>query len=328
MRCRHGGRLAATALVLLCAASGAYAAPPPAPNSTPAPAGGEDPKKLEEALARFNRGQDLYRERNFPAALTEFRRAYEAAPNYRVFYNIGQVCFQMQDYVCALQSFERYLAEGGADVPEARRQSVQSELAPLRARIGSVEIRANVPGAEISVDDVVVGVTPLAAPVVVGAGRHKVVATLVDRSPVTRVVDVAGQDHAVVELTLASLRAPSVEPTRPALPPPAAEPTASRMTTASWVGYGVGAGLLVGGGILGGLALSSASDVNGTTYPDTASAGSDKSRTTAFAATSDGLLLAGAITVVTTTIFTFVVPHGNTKQRALLPAALAGRFLF
>ena len=39
---------------------------------------------LAEAGARFDRGVQLYRERSFEAALAEFLRAYEVAPNFAV----------------------------------------------------------------------------------------------------------------------------------------------------------------------------------------------------------------------------------------------------
>src|SRR4051794_6696164 len=44
-----------------------------------------DPK--EEAIARFKRGLELHGEGDFSAALIEFRKAYELAPQYRVLYN-------------------------------------------------------------------------------------------------------------------------------------------------------------------------------------------------------------------------------------------------
>lgn len=276
--------------------------------------GGED--SVAKALARYKRGQELYTERNFPAALIEFRKAYEIAPNYRVLYNIGQVCYQMQDYVCALQSLEQYLVEGGSDVTLDRRQAVQGEIGALKQRIGYLDVRTNVEGAEITVDDVVAGTSPLKAPITVSAGRHKVVVISQGRAPVTRSVDVAGQDTAKLDISLSDLS----RPTDPSLQSAPTDRPSRGMTTLSWVGYGIGAGLLAGGAVTGALALGSADDVKSNVYPNASDADSDKSRTTTFAALSDGLLIAGAATVVITTIFTFVIPHGGSKSaRARAP---------
>jgi PEGA domain len=327
MKARLVGRTALACAALVLSPALAHAAPPAAP------AGESDADdNVAKAVSRFKRGQELYTERNFSGALIEFRKAYELAPNYRVLYNVGQVCFQMQDYVCALRSLEQYLADGASEINEARRQSVQAELGSLKARIGYLDIRTNVEGAEISVDDVVVGTTPLKAPVAVSAGRHKTVASLAGRAPVTRTTDVAGQDTARLDLELSSLRATN-EPrvTAPAPVPVEATPP-STMTTLSWVGYGVGAALLAGGGVTGALALGSAGDVKTKVYPDVASADADRSSTTTLAATADVLLAAGVVTVVATTIFTFVVPRGpGAKKNASLfvtPAGFSTRYTF
>src|SRR4051812_42949552 len=65
---------------------------------------------IEEAQRRYVRGKDLYEENDFQAALVEFRRAYDLAPNYKLLYNIAQVCYQLQDYPGALRTFNKYLA--------------------------------------------------------------------------------------------------------------------------------------------------------------------------------------------------------------------------
>ena len=59
----------------------------------------------------------MFEESNFTGALAEFRRAHAIAPSYRLLYNIGQVCYLLRDYPCALDSFSRYLSQGGAEIP-------------------------------------------------------------------------------------------------------------------------------------------------------------------------------------------------------------------
>ena len=90
------------------------------------------------AITRLQRGQEPYADRDFAGALSEFRKAYELAPSYRLLYDIGQVCYQMHDYVCAQQS---------------------------RARLGYLDLQVDVARAEVSVDDVLAGVAPLAQPI-------------------------------------------------------------------------------------------------------------------------------------------------------------------
>ena len=302
-------RACAAAVVLGgCFVSASAMAAPQTPPAASSDGSSED--NVNKALARYRRGQELYTERNFPAALIEFRKAYEVAPNYRVLYNIGQVCYQMQDYVCALRSLEQYLKEGSSELADTRKQEVGQEITALKARIGYLDVHASADGAELSVDDVPAGTLPLAAPLPVSAGRHRVTVTLAGHAPVTRTVDVAGQDTSKLEIALPTLRGPDAATS--ALPP-AADENKHSMTTLSWLGYGLGAGLLAGAGVTGALALGPASDVRNKLYANDAAASSDRSKANNLALVSDVLLGAGVITVVVTTVFTFIVPHRSSR---------------
>ena len=77
--------------------------------------------------------------------------------------------YQLLDYAAALQALEKYLHDGGGEVPAAKRSEVERELGKLRARVAKLEIVSNVAGAQVTIDDVAVGTTPLPAPVLVSA---------------------------------------------------------------------------------------------------------------------------------------------------------------
>lgn len=282
--------------------------------TTPTSQATSDP--AQQAFARFKQGQELYAERNFAAALIEFRKAYELAPNYRVRYNIGQVCYQMQDYVCALDTFQKYLSDGGSDIAEARRQSVVQEIAELRQRVGYLDIRIDAAGAEVSIDDALVGTTPLAERLPVNAGRRKIAIEKRGHLPFTRTLDVAGEDTARLDVVL---QPAGVAPLAPEPPRSGVVVASPRTTTLSWVGYSVGGALTVGGAVSGIVALGAANDVRATLYASDADASLDRTRAQTFAALSDGLLIAGIVTLVTTTIFTFVVPRDASAARAPAP---------
>ena len=61
---------------------------------------------MEEGRKHFQAGVQFYKENDFRAALIEFKRAYELAPNFKVLYNLGQTSLELQDYASALRSFE------------------------------------------------------------------------------------------------------------------------------------------------------------------------------------------------------------------------------
>ncbi len=179
--------------------------------STPARAGDlVADSQAHEAATHFDRGVKLYEERDWRAALVEFQRAYTISPQYRVLYNVGQCLYEVEDYVGALDAFEKYLAEGNGQIAAERRDRVEGTIGELRGRVAHIRIVTNVDGAEISVDDAVVGITPLAAPLLLSAGRRKIAASRPGRTSVVRFVDVAGEDSIAISLQLDS--APASDP--------------------------------------------------------------------------------------------------------------------
>jgi hypothetical protein len=324
MTLRSAARAALFALCLVVPEAASRADEPPAPD-------------VQQAIARFKRGQELYAEQNYSAALIEFRKAYELAPNYKVQYNIGQVCYQTQDYVCALQSFQTYLSAGASEIPEQRRKAVQRELDGLKQRVGFLQLQTEVEGAQVTVDDVLIGTTPLKGPLPLSVGRRRISVTKTGSIPFSRTVDIAGQDTARVQVELTPIAttppptAPTVAPTVQA-PPPAApvQPPKSQMTTLSWVGFGVGGAMLIGGTVTGVLALGAASDVRDKVYPNQSQANSDKTKTTTLAGVTDGLLIGGIAAIAATTLLTFAVSSdsGENIQVGVSPTGVSTRFAF
>lgn len=202
---RHGTFAALFGLAMLVAGSNAAA--------------GDD--KTEDARAYFNRGVESFREGAYDAALVQFKAAYATAPNYRVLYNVGQTSLKLQDFAAALAAFERYLAEGGTDLPSDRRAAVEQEIERLAGRVSRVTIVSNAAGGEILVDDVAVGRLPLPDGVRVSAGRRKLTIVPDGGAPISRVVDVPGGTPARSRRAFGRARARDATATRSVRPPTA-----------------------------------------------------------------------------------------------------------
>jgi tetratricopeptide (TPR) repeat protein len=179
----------------------------PQPAQSPAPAAAEpaappSPEVLLEAKQRFDRGFELYEEGEYSLALIEFNRAYELVPNYRVLYNIGQVCIQLGQYANARRALEEYLAKGGDELAADRRTAVNKDLEMLGHRTAFLTIGANVESAEVLVDDTLVGKTPLGPALLVDAGVHRVSVRRVGYLPKTTSVTLAGGDEKSLSIAL------------------------------------------------------------------------------------------------------------------------------
>lgn len=163
---------------------------------------GDASDKVQQAFGHFSRGVELYDEKDFRSAYYEFRRAYDIAPHFRVLYNIALCEAQMRDYARAVRSFELYLQQGASAVPVERQTLVRDEIAKAMQRVAFLEVRTDVVGAEISIDDEVVGKSPLNKPILVNIGQRKVSAVQRGGVPVVQPVELAGGDRRSVDLVV------------------------------------------------------------------------------------------------------------------------------
>jgi tetratricopeptide (TPR) repeat protein len=216
------------------------------------PAASPDAPDVDAARTHFKLGIDSYRDSDLPTALIEFKRAYAASPNYRLLYNLGQVCQELRDYPEAERYFKQYLRDGAGEIDTARKQQVETELAKVKLRIASLVLTTNIENAEWFVDDVPSGHAPLADVVRISAGRHRIAAVGSGGARATKVVDAAGGETQVIEVTFT----PAANAALPAAAQSnqvASAAPAQKSSAALWMGIGTGA-LAVGAGVMGYLA--------------------------------------------------------------------------
>lgn len=216
-------------------------------------AAAEPDGSLREADRHFQRGVALYIEADYRGALVEFSRAYTLAPNGIVLFNVGETQYQLRDYAAALATFQQYLIE--APQADAHRSLAEANIKELRTRVGRLRIVTVPPGAEVSIDDRVIGQTPFDKPVVVGIGQLTVRVTMPGRPPVVRSVDVAAEDDVPLTIELPaepSLRAENSSSSSPTTLIDQSHKPAKDM--AGWrVAGWVTTGLLAGGAVAFGL---------------------------------------------------------------------------
>jgi hypothetical protein len=239
-----------------------FASPSAAFSQTPpdAAAAPESSKSIERGRLHFQRGVDFFKEGNFAAALVEFKRANEIAPNYRILFNLGQTFFELHEYVNSLHAFEDYLASGGADIRAARRTEVEEEIHTLRGRVAALTVRSNLSGSELLIDDSPSGTLPLKGPVLISAGRHTLFVRKNGAVQTSRTVEVSGGDSATVELSAVVPEPPPLVP--PSHPPASTVTSSSGMGAAFWVSLACAIVLAAGTATTGILALNSQNELD------------------------------------------------------------------
>jgi len=275
-----------------------------------------DATPSEDAGAHFERGVGFFRDGDYTAAMVEFKKAYDLDPRYPALFNLGQTSRELKDYAAALTTFQRYLKEGGDKIEPERKKRVEGWVEELQGKVGSVTLIVNAEGADVAVDDLSVGKTPLSEPLVMNAGRRRVSITKDGYAPLTRYVDVAGTEKKDLKLDLVSLTARG--PSGGALPPGGQKPAekTSSVAPAQWVMFGITAATGVGAGVVGGLALGKKSDFDeALAKVPTTSKDIDDARSAAktFALTAD-ILTGVAAAAGVTTIVLFIVDASSSSS--------------
>jgi tetratricopeptide (TPR) repeat protein len=190
----------------------------------PATAAEQSPEDVREtARLHYARGLELAGQADYEAALREFTEAYAISPHFAVLYNIGQAQFALGRPLEAIESLSRYLRDGQEQIPPARRQDVQAQIALLESLFAELTITTDQAGALIAVDGREVGRTPLYQSIRLATGTHKVSAAMEGMAAITRTVTLAPGDRQVLNLEMPTAPATAAivadaEPQRSVLP--------------------------------------------------------------------------------------------------------------
>jgi hypothetical protein len=192
------------ALLLSSLAAGSYAPALPAQEVTrPSPPG----KPLAQALtgpakADYDAAKVLASDGDFAGALIKFQSAYDKSKDPRLLWNVAFCEKNMRHYSRVIAILSRYLAEGGAYLNERDRKEAKDLVNTLQPFTTNATFQVSEEGAQIFVDDVAVGVSPLAAPVVLDIGERHVRVTKDGFKPFERTLPVGGSAQVSVEVKL------------------------------------------------------------------------------------------------------------------------------
>lgn len=192
-----------------------------------------------DVQALVNAGLELRREHRDAEALATFERAWSLSHGPRERAQVGFAEQALGRWADADAHLREALSASTDPWIVERRAVLEEALTEIDAHLGTLEVRGNVPGAEVRLDGRVVGALPFARPVRVQAGRVSMEVSAPQRVTVRRDVRVRAR-----ELTRESVDLALATP---------ATPTSSAATTRrvfAWVAAG-GAAVGLGVGVAG-----------------------------------------------------------------------------
>lgn len=310
-----GGPLAAHAETKAAASTTAAA-----PNAEPT---AED-KALGEARLHFENGVALLQATppNYQDAHQQFLVAYEkSGKRWSILGNLALCALNLERDGEALAYYEAYLAQGGAEIDEAERASIEREVLLIKGNMATVELGSSQPGTKVSVRRE--GSSAPAQLYAVGAdgaklglrsGQLQITATAGDKTETWTVALSAGDSKSHTFAFAPPPEASSPLAATAASPEPEAERGPSPVRTAGFITGGVGVAALIGGIVTGVMTTGMQNDARaqciGDICPESAEA--DFQAASDMAMVTNILLIGGG--VLTATGVTLVIVGGKKRS--------------
>jgi hypothetical protein len=272
-----------------------------------------------EAEKQFRAGVSLQKVEDFEAALAAFEASLGLFPTKSALFNLANCLRATHRYPEALARFEQLESEYGPELTSAMRGQVDVQIAELENLTATVTVEVDRDGAEVRVDGKLLGTSPLAQPVRLSLGDHRLEVSLDGFETASLGFNLKPRENVTRRIALQELAprpsepapAPVVSPPPAVVPAPIAPPApalaaespssagergGTRLNTFGWATAGVGAALLAGGGATGIWALSLDADLEDACRDGhcPASRASDIDRLEALARTTNVLLGLGA----------------------------------
>lgn len=219
--------------------------------TAPGSVSAQSPQEINLARETARDGLEAYQAGDFDKALSLFSQARAVYPSAQILRMTGYTLLALGEHMRAAEAMEAALDTKVVALAEADRADVEKQLGEAYARIGRIEARSKVAGAEVSIDGEPSLPLPLARPLRVAPGKHRVVRTVPGKPDVESEVEVRAGQALVVELDPTPAPPAKVEPPPKAAPPAAAPPPAREPWFAGQRTVGF---VLVGAGVASGAA--------------------------------------------------------------------------
>jgi hypothetical protein len=212
----------------------------------------------EEARELYRKGMTRFRNEQYAQARASFLAAWSLEPHWSLALALGDCALKMNRPRDAAQHLS--FALRGMPKSHPSRAPARQAFDDVRKRVATLQVDVDRAGAEVFLDGIRIGTSPLEEPTFLEPGRRTIEARFPDRDPAVVTLDaVAGATHPVrLQLEVAtpdgSTRTPNPEPSTPR-----EEPASNTKNVVLWTGLGLGVAA-AGVGLVYTMKASTASD--------------------------------------------------------------------
>lgn len=275
------------------------------------------------AETHFKGASAYYNQGKYEKALEEFVEAYRLMPLAEITFNIAQCYEKLGKLKKAIETYNKYIEEK----PDAKDlQAVKDKVANLEERLEKTGINVDISeeGAVIFVDDMEVAMSPLEGLISVEPGSHELRVEKEGFRTYTMKFSVsAGLSHsASIELVPIEEKKDDGEDKGGGIEP---IPTRKGSMAGYIAGYAVSGAVLIGGGVMGVLALIEVNKANDHAADDHEAYNDHKDKSKKFALATDIMIPAGLAGIVITTIVLGVKKPWKEKNKKVSLAPCLSR---
>ena len=153
---------------------GTTAVPAPAPEPPPPPPG---PPSLSESLkdtakADYESGKVLFTDGDYAGSLVKFSSAFDASKDPRLLWNMAACEKNLRRYSKALKLVRQYVTDGDKVLTDQDKQEANELIKVMDPFTAKLKVTVDEPGSEVTIDDEVIGKSPV-EPLVVDIGTRK-----------------------------------------------------------------------------------------------------------------------------------------------------------
>jgi len=277
------------------------------------------------AETHFKGATAYYNQGKYEKALEEFIEAYRLMPLAEITFNIAQCHEKLGELKKAIETYNKYIEEK----PDAKDlQAVKDKVANLEERLEKTGINVDLSeeGAVIFVDDMEVATSPIEGLISVEPGSHELRVEKEGFKTYTMKFSVsAGLSHsAAIELVPVEEKKDYGKGKGGEIEPIEDEPAGKGSMAGYIAGYAVSGAVLIGGGVMGVLALVEVNKANDHADDDHFAYNDHKDRSKKFALATDIMISAGLAGIVITTIVLGVKkPWKEKKKKVSLAPCLS-----